>query len=105
TFTGGIITGIAVTSEFTPKIFSLEQNYPNPFNPVTIINYELKVANFVSLSVYDVLGNKVRNLLSEKQKPGRYSVNFNASDLPSGIYYYKLKAGNFEKVRKLMLLK
>ncbi len=105
TNTGGMITGISNSSKIEPNIFLLEQNYPNPFNPVTQINYELRIANYVSLKVFDVLGNEVKTLINDKQNSGQYKIKFDATDLPSGIYYYKLKSENFEQVRKMVLIK
>jgi uncharacterized delta-60 repeat protein len=95
-----------------PKDFKLEQNYPNPFNPVTTINYTIPTSEFggqmaelVSLSIYDVLGNEVVRLVNEHQSPGSYQVTFNASNLSSGLYLYKLSTGNYSKTNKMMLLK
>ncbi|MBV6479075.1 MAG: hypothetical protein HGGPFJEG_01836 [Ignavibacteria bacterium] len=95
------------------KGFILYQNYPNPFNPVTKISYELKDAegrsSFVSLKVYDVLGNEILTLVNENKKPGYYEVEFSASSaagkLPSGIYFYKLKAGNIIETKRMILIK
>ena len=83
----------------------LEQNYPNPFNPSTIINYSLPNAQYIMLKVYDILGNEIAVLVNEKQNAGVYSVDFNGANYPSGIYYYKLEAGSFSEVRKMVLLK
>lgn len=88
-----------------PEKFSLSQNFPNPFNPKTIINYELPAANYVTLIVYDVLGNEVKTIVNEKETAGSYAIEFDASGFPSGIYYYKIKAGEFEQVKKMILLK
>ncbi len=85
--------------------YSLSQNYPNPFNPTTRIFYSIKEAGMVSLSVYDILGNEVSVLVKEDKSPGSYSVTFNAGNLPSGIYFYKLTAGRFSETKKLILLK
>lgn len=85
--------------------YSLEQNYPNPFNPVTTIKYSIKTAGEITLKVYDVLGKEVASLVNENQEPGSYSVNFNAANLPSGIYVYRLTSGNFVDTKKLILLK
>ncbi len=85
--------------------FALEQNYPNPFNPATIISYQLSVNGFVSLKVYDVLGNEVRTLVNEYKPAGSYEAVFNASGLSSGIYYYQLKSGKFNQVKKMLLIK
>ncbi len=89
----------------TAKNFRLEQNYPNPFNPSTIINYSIPRATFVTLNVYNVLGEKVETLVSENKPAGNYSVNFNASKLSSGVYFYRINAGNFIQTKKLMVLK
>lgn len=94
-----------VTTSLTVVEFSLGQNYPNPFNPVTQINYSIKEAGLVMLNVYDVLGNKVADLVNERKDPGYYTVNFNAGDLSSGIYIYRLVAGKFTATKKLILLR
>ena len=88
-----------------PKTYALDQNYPNPFNPTTIINYQIPNNNYVTLKVYDVLGNKVKTLVDGYKTQGSYSVNFNAGNLASGIYFYQLKAGSFTATKKLLLLK
>ena len=85
--------------------FSLEQNYPNPFNPSTSIKFTVPSSEFVSLKVYDVLGNEVTTLVNEQKAPGIYEVRFEAGDLASGVYVYRLQAGNFTQTRKLMLMK
>lgn len=87
------------------KNYKLEQNYPNPFNPTTVLNYQIPSAGKVSLKVFDVLGREVQTLVNEIKSPGRYSVEFNASKLASGIYIYRLQAGEFTESRKMMLLK
>ena len=92
------------TSEIINKFF-LSQNYPNPFNPTTIINYELPITNYVSLKVYDALGNEVETLVNDKQNAGSYSVDFNAASLPSGIYFYKLVTENFSETKKMVVVK
>jgi len=85
--------------------YILYQNYPNPFNPKTIINYQLSMFNFVSLKVYDALGKEVATLVNEKQNAGSYKVEFGGSAYPSGIYYYKLSAGEYSESRKMTLIK
>lgn len=88
-----------------PKSFILEQNYPNPFNSNTIINYHLPLSGFVMLKLYDILGKEVNSLVYEYQNPGEYQILFNAKDLPSGIYYYKLSIENYSQVKKLVITK
>ncbi len=88
-----------------PFSFSLDQNYPNPFNPSTMISYTLPAASTVKLSVYNVLGQEVANLVNENQTAGSHNVTFNASNLSSGVYFYTIKAGNFTETKKMSLLK
>jgi len=85
--------------------FSLAQNYPNPFNPSTNISYTVPSHQFVSLQVYDVLGRKVATLVNETKDAGTYSVRFDASSLPSGVYLYRLQAGSYSETKKLLLMK
>jgi len=88
-----------------PGRFSLSQNYPNPFNPVTKIVYELSSEVKVTLTIFDILGREVAVLEDGVQEAGVKTVEFNAAGLPSGVYFYRLKAGNYTAVRKLMLMK
>ncbi|MFZ1321037.1 MAG: YCF48-related protein [Ignavibacteria bacterium] len=88
-----------------PESFILQQNYPNPFNPKTVINYELRVTSNAKLRVFDVLGNEVAELVNEKQNAGSYSVEFDGSGFASGIYFYKLTAGEFSETKRMILLK
>jgi tetratricopeptide (TPR) repeat protein len=88
-----------------PKEYSLSNNYPNPFNPATSISYELPKDGEVSLVVYDVLGEVVKSLVNEQQQAGRYTATFNASNLPSGIYFYTMNAGSFSATKKMLLIK
>ncbi len=85
--------------------YRLEQNYPNPFNPTTSISYSLKRDGFVSLKVYDILGKEVADLVNQNQKEGYHSVNFDAAKLPSGVYIYSIKAGEFTASKKMILIK
>jgi len=85
--------------------FNLEQNYPNPFNPSTSIKFSVPTSEFVTLKVYDVLGNEVATLVNEQKAVGSYEVRFDAGNLASGMYIYTLKAGNFTQTKKLMLMK
>ncbi|MCJ7555049.1 MAG: T9SS type A sorting domain-containing protein [Ignavibacteriaceae bacterium] len=96
--------------EVQPKEFNLEQNYPNPFNPSTVISYHLPISGLVSLKVYDILGNEVATLVNEYKSAGKYEVIFNVethrdASLPSGIYFYQLKAGSFIQTKKMILLR
>ena len=100
-----LITDVEEKEDITPTKFELSQNYPNPFNPSTIISYSVPTSGYVSLKVYDILGNEVSELVSENKSPGNYSVEFNADDLSSGIYFYSLQSRNFNQVRKMMLIK
>jgi hypothetical protein len=88
-----------------PNSYSLAQNYPNPFNPTTTINYQLKLSGQVTLKVYDILGREVATLVNEEKPAGTYSVIFDAGKLSSGIYFFRLKAGNFVETKKMILLK
>ncbi len=89
-----------------PFKFALRQNYPNPFNPSTRITYELKTASYVKLIVYDALGREIKTLTNAKQAAGKYAVHFNAPNLSSGIYYYRIATNTgFTQIRKLVLLK
>ncbi len=85
--------------------FVLYQNYPNPFNPVTTIRWDVPVASYQKLKIYDILGNEVATLVDEYREAGRYEVNFDASGLSSGVYIYKLESGTFIKAKQMILLK
>lgn len=85
--------------------FRLEQNYPNPFNPTTTVSFELPAKGQATLMVYDVLGREVARLVEGEKGPGKYEVKFDGSNLPSGIYFYRLQAGNYSETKKLLLLK
>ena len=99
------ITGLENIESEIPNEFILEQNYPNPFNPSTSIQYQVFSNTKVSLIIYDVLGNKVATLVNEEKPAGNYEVNWNASNLSSGVYYYKLQAGPFIETKKMILLR
>jgi len=89
--------------------YSLTQNYPNPFNPSTKINYSIPKMGFVTLKVYDILGREVATLVDKEKPAGNYEVEFSAkggaTDLSSGIYFYKFQAGDFVETRKMVLLR
>ncbi|MBK9405439.1 MAG: T9SS type A sorting domain-containing protein [Ignavibacteria bacterium] len=89
----------------TPKNFFLGQNYPNPFNPSTVINYNIPQDSYVKIKLYDNTGREVRTLLSEFISAGYYTINFNASDLASGIYFYNINAGEYTATNKMMLVR
>ena len=93
------------TPEDVPQGFRLMQSYPNPFNPTTQIAYEIPSEEFVSLRIFNMLGQQVAVLVNEQRPAGAYTVTFHASDLPSGMYFYRLIAGNFQQTRKMLLLK
>ncbi len=98
-------TGVENTVSTIPAEFKLEQNYPNPFNPTTNIRYSIPKSSKVILKIYDVLGREVMTLVNTVQSPGEYTVPFNAQNLASGVYFYRLEAGSFINTKKLMLLK
>lgn len=97
-------TAIDVPRE-TPQDFTLSQNYPNPFNPSTKIQYVVSSMSYVVLKVYDILGREVATLANEEKSAGSYEVQFNASNLPSGTYFYVFRAGNYAETKKMVLLK
>jgi photosystem II stability/assembly factor-like uncharacterized protein len=98
-------TSISATENQLPNQFSLEQNFPNPFNPTTEIRFTLKDAGWVTLTVFDLLGREVSLLCHKEYKPGTYKITWNASTVPSGVYFYQLKAGRFIETRKMLLIK
>ena len=106
-----ITVGIKNISTQTPHNFKLYQNYPNPFNPTTTISFKVESYKVIKLIVYDLLGKEVATLVNEKLQPGTYEVNWNArhggasTQLPSGVYFYKLDAGEFSDVKKMLMIK
>ena len=97
--------GITGNNGSVPKDYGLSQNYPNPFNPVTNINFAIPEAEFVKISVFDMLGRETAILVNEKLNAGTYTVDWNASDMPSGVYFYKIQAGSFTEIKKMVLVK
>ena len=89
----------------TPEKFVLEQNYPNPFNPGTTIKYSIAKDSFVTIKIYNTLGEEVATPVNEQKSAGNYEMNFNAPNLPSGIYIYKMRTNNFTSSKKMLLLK
>jgi hypothetical protein len=100
-----ILTDITNNNPELPKVYSLEQNYPNPFNPETKISFDIPIQGFVSLKIFDALGREVNTLVNEVKVPGSYSVDFNGTNLPSGIYFYKLQTENYSETKKMLLIK
>lgn len=99
------LTPVINISNEIPDKFFLQQNFPNPFNPSTVIRYSLAVNSYTVLKIYNVLGNEISTLVNQKQNAGRYEVDWNAKDFPSGIYYYKLNTENFFETKQMVLLK
>ena len=107
-----VFTAIDKNLEYIPDVFSLEQNYPNPFNPKTIIEYSVPFLGgardglaLVQLNVYDLLGQKIRTLVNKRQPAGKYSITFNAVGLASGIYIYRINAGEYVNSKKMLLVR
>lgn len=99
-----VLTGVHEISKMTEE-FSLSQNYPNPFNPTTVIKYAIPKALFVELSVFDVLGQKLTVIVNARQDAGIYQVQFDCQDLPAGLYFYRLRAGEFCETKKMVIVK
>ena len=102
---GTPLTGIIGISSNIPENYSLSQNYPNPFNPVTKIKFEIPRTGMVSIKIYNILGKEITKLVNEVKTPGTYLVDFDASSLPSGVYFYKLESNGFSVSKKMMLIK
>ena len=94
-----------VSKEKTPGEFILYQNYPNPFNPITIIRYSIPEQTFIELKLYDMLGREVKTLIKKNQPQGNYEVRLDLKSVPSGVYFYRLKAGNYVKTKKMILMR
>ncbi len=97
--------GVKQIGNEIPKSFSLGQNYPNPFNPKTIFNYELQITSYVELTVFDITGKVMQIIINKKQNAGRYEVEFDGSGLGSGVYFYKMIAGDFIDAKKMVIIK
>jgi subtilisin-like proprotein convertase family protein len=101
----GAVTNIEPISNTVPGTYALHQNYPNPFNPVTNIRFDIPKASNVKLVVYDILGREVKTLVNEFKNPGAYELQFDASNIASGTYFYKIEAGDFVQIKKMVLVK
>jgi hypothetical protein len=101
----GTVTSVDEISSTVPAEYSLEQNYPNPFNPSTNINFSISTSEFVTMTIYNALGQEVSTVVNEFLDAGSYKVNFNAENLASGMYMYKITAGSFTSTKKMLLLK
>ena len=93
------------TGNIIPKSYQLEQNFPNPFNPSSVFQYDIPKTSFVKITVYDIIGREIRTLVNEMKSPGEYTVVFDARNLASGIYLYRMQAGDFVQTKKLILMK
>ncbi len=100
-----VTTSVNEITSTVPSEYSLEQNYPNPFNPSTIINFSISKSEFVTMKIYNALGQEVNTVVNEFLNAGSYKVNFNAENLAAGMYVYKITAGNFTSSKKMLLLK
>ena len=100
-----LLTAVRPIVNQVPIAFNLAQNYPDPFNPTTVIEYTIPKDSHVTLKIYDVLGQEVKTLVNQDQRVGRYSVNFNGSRLASGVYFYRLVAGNHVITKKMLMIK
>ena len=114
TIIDGVVYGdtnlvLIVDEVYVNYVFNLESNFPNPFNPTTTIKYQIPVISLVTIKVYDVLGNEIATLFNDDKPAGSYEVEFSAiggeTGLPSGIYFYQLRAGNFTETKKMVLLR
>jgi hypothetical protein len=99
------VVSVEENSNLSTTEFLLSQNYPNPFNPSTAINYQIPEESLVQIKVYDVMGREIKELVNEQKKAGFYRINFDGSNLSSGMYLYRIDAGKFSSVRKMLLVK
>ena len=97
--------GITHISSEVPSKYNLSQNYPNPFNPTTNIKFDIPKNEFATMKVYDMLGKEITTLVNEKLNAGTYSVDWNASEYPSGVYFYRLQTDSYTEVKKMILTK
>ena len=100
-----IILNVELLSNIPPADYRLMQNFPNPFNPETAIRFDIPERTFITIKLYDVLGNEIETLVNEEKQSGSYEVTWNAVNLPSGVYFYQLKTGKFIQTKKMILMK
>ncbi len=100
-----VVTDFSEIINNLPEVYALYQNYPNPFNPVSKIKYDISQISFVIIKVYDVLGSEIITLVNEEKPIGSYKVEFDATALPSGIYFYRIQAETFIETKKMVLMK
>jgi Secretion system C-terminal sorting domain len=100
-----LIQTAVVDSSYTSGLNLLNQNYPNPFNPTTTISFKLPEKSYVELNIYNILGVKLETLIKGVKNAGNYSVQFNASKYPSGIYFYELQTSNYKQIKKMIYMK
>jgi hypothetical protein len=100
-----MVVGITNKTPEVPMVYNLKQNYPNPFNPSTNIQFSIPKSEFVTLEIYNLLGQNVTTLMSAKQPIGTYNVKWDASGFASGVYLYRLQAGNYSETKKLIIMK
>ena len=98
-------TSVGENNSFNPNTFTLSQNYPNPFNPTTVISYQLKVKSIVSLKIYNILSEEVATLVNQEMNIGNYTATWNATNIPSGMYFYRLTSNTFSETKKMILMK
>ncbi len=103
--TNGGITALQQTGTAVPDNFTLSQNYPNPFNPVTLISFDIPISSFVNITVYDASGKEITSLVNQQLSAGSYSVDWNATAYPSGVYFYRITAGEYIETKKMVLIK
>ena len=106
TVKGDILVGLTQNGSEIPTKYDLYQNYPNPFNPTTKIKFDLPKQSVVTLKIYDIAGREISSLINNQQyNAGAHSFDFNASNLASGVYFYRIQAGDFTEIKKMMLIK
>ncbi len=100
-----VVVGLSEMDNVTPEVFSLKQNYPNPFNPLITIKYTLPKSEKIKIEVFNLLGQSIVTLLNKKMPAGLREIDFTAMDLPSGVYLYRIEAGKFREIKKMILLR